>query len=270
MRVGMRVPTGCMMLQLTGCINRMKKNKSWIERWFGNNPLYQALIGGRRYYKSQFETPWKPEDFLHFGKNVYISESVSIMAPEKLHIGDDTGIFPGCVVQAVGGCQIGKGCQIASGTIILTTEHVHSGAETLPHGLWRYVKPVIIEDYVWIASGVFISPGLRIGEGAIIGMGSVVVQDVPPRAIVMGNPARVVMYRSEEEFLRLREGGHLVDSRAQSPLLRVPPVTIRKYAQELKRFGYDVSDGNREFYYDKAAPHDRRIRPVRPEDLEMP
>jgi acetyltransferase-like isoleucine patch superfamily enzyme len=237
-----------------------------MERWFGNNPLYQALIGGRRYYKCQQGVAWKKKDFLYIGDRVCIDDGVSIIAPEKLHIGSDTGIYRGCVVQAVGGCHIGRGCQIAFGTIILTTEHVHSGAEALPHGLWRYVKPVIIEDFVWIASGVHVSPGVRIGEGAIIGMGSVVMQDVPPQAIVMGNPAKVMMYRSEEEFHRLKEAGRIIDPFAQSPLLRIPPVTIRKYGKELKRFGYDVSDGNREFYYDKSAPLSQRSRPFRPED----
>lgn len=236
---------------------------------FGNNALYQAMVGGRRFYRSQQAVNWKKEDFLHLGNNVCIDGGVSIMAPERLHIGDDTGIYHGCILQAVGGCHIGNGCQIASGTVILTTEHVHTGAESLPHGLVRYVKPVFIEDFVWIASGVFIAPGVRIGEGAIVGMGSVVVQDVPPRAIVMGNPAKVVMYRSEEEYLRLKNSGRIIDPFGQSPLLRVPPVTIRKYGQDLERFGYDISDGNRDFFYDKTAPKGQRIRPLQPQDKSV-
>ena len=45
-----------------------------------------------------------------------------------------------------------------------------------------------------IGSGAVILPGLRIGAGAMIGAGAVVTQDVPPRAIVSGNPARIVSY----------------------------------------------------------------------------
>ena len=53
-----------------------------------------------------------------------------------------------------------------------------------------------IEDYVWIASNAIILPSCRhIGRGAVVGAGSVVVRDVPPMAIVSGNPASVLRYR---------------------------------------------------------------------------
>ena len=53
-----------------------------------------------------------------------------------------------------------------------------------------------IEDYVWIASNAIILPSCRrIGRGAVIGAGSVVAKDVPPMAIVVGNPATVLRYR---------------------------------------------------------------------------
>ena len=44
----------------------------------------------------------------------------------------------------------------------------------------------------WIGFGAMISPGVTIGEGAVIAMGSVVVKDVPPLAVVGGNPAKVI------------------------------------------------------------------------------
>lgn len=53
-------------------------------------------------------------------------------------------------------------------------------------------RPVTIEDHAWIGSGSFIMKGVRIGRGAIVAAGSVVTKDVPPLAIVAGNPARVV------------------------------------------------------------------------------
>lgn len=50
---------------------------------------------------------------------------------------------------------------------------------------------VIIENDVWIGHGAFIRPGVRVGNGAIIGAMSVVRKDVPPFAVVAGNPALV-------------------------------------------------------------------------------
>lgn len=54
------------------------------------------------------------------------------------------------------------------------------------------IKPVVIQDKVWIGFGVSILKGVTIGEGAVIGARAVVTRDVPPYAIVVGNPARVV------------------------------------------------------------------------------
>lgn len=59
--------------------------------------------------------------------------------------------------------------------------------------------PLHIAGDVWIGARVIILPGCRrIGHGAIIGAGSVVTKDVPDYAIVGGNPAKLIRYRSEE------------------------------------------------------------------------
>ncbi len=55
---------------------------------------------------------------------------------------------------------------------------------------------------VWIGMGAYIKAGVRIGNGAIIGMGSIVTKDVPPYAIVAGNPAKIIKYRFEEETIK--------------------------------------------------------------------
>lgn len=50
---------------------------------------------------------------------------------------------------------------------------------------------IILEDDVWLATGVTVMAGVRIGRGSIVTAGSVVFRDVPPGVIVTGNPARV-------------------------------------------------------------------------------
>jgi chloramphenicol O-acetyltransferase type B len=52
-------------------------------------------------------------------------------------------------------------------------------------------KPIVIGNDVWIGHGAFIRPGVTIGDGAIIGAMSMVVKDVPPYAVVAGNPATI-------------------------------------------------------------------------------
>ena len=54
------------------------------------------------------------------------------------------------------------------------------------------VRPVTICDNVWIGRRAIILPGVTIGEGSVIGSGAVVMSDIPPLTIAMGNPARKV------------------------------------------------------------------------------
>lgn len=53
----------------------------------------------------------------------------------------------------------------------------------------------VIGKHVVIFAGAIVLPGVTIGDGAVIGAGAVVTKDVPPWAVVVGNPARVIQYR---------------------------------------------------------------------------
>ncbi len=60
-----------------------------------------------------------------------------------------------------------------------------------------------IGNDVWIGHGVILLPGVTsVGDGAVIGAGSVVHQDVPPYAIVVGNPARIIRYRFSVQTIK--------------------------------------------------------------------
>lgn len=60
------------------------------------------------------------------------------------------------------------------------------------------IKPVRVCRSAWIGENCFVLKGVTIGEGAIIGVNSVVVSDIPPYAVAMGNPARVIVKDSRK------------------------------------------------------------------------
>lgn len=62
---------------------------------------------------------------------------------------------------------------------------------------------IVIGNDVWIGHKATIMPGVKIGDGAIIGAYSVVAKDIPPYAIAVGNPVKVIKYRFDEELIEL-------------------------------------------------------------------
>lgn len=78
---------------------------------------------------------------------------------------------------------IGKNVEIAKGTCILS----HTGYQEVKEG-----QKTVIEDNVKIFMKAVILPGVRIGANSIVGAGAVVMRDVPPNVMVLGNPARIV------------------------------------------------------------------------------
>jgi acetyltransferase-like isoleucine patch superfamily enzyme len=82
---------------------------------------------------------------------------------------------------------IGDRVCVNDGAKILTASHdvISSSWDTVR-------RPVVIEDYVWIATSAIILPGVKIGKGAVVGAGAVVSKNVEPYTIVVGNPARSV------------------------------------------------------------------------------
>lgn len=126
-------------------------------------------------------------------------EKADVIGINNLRIGNGCRIGPGCVFNAKGGLEIGQNVIFAPNVVIWTQNHNYYCAKKLPYDSKIINKKVKIGDNCWIGEGVKIAPGVSVGEGAIIAIGSVLLRDVPPLAVVTGNPGSVVKIRDDKE-----------------------------------------------------------------------
>lgn len=109
-------------------------------------------------------------------------------------------------MKILGGGKVLIGNYFHSGVecMMITENHNYEGEE-IPYDSTYVTKNVTIGDCVWFGNRVMIVGNVNIGEGAIIAAGAVVTKDVPPLAIVGGNPAKVIKFRDKEHYYRLKE-----------------------------------------------------------------
>jgi acetyltransferase-like isoleucine patch superfamily enzyme len=123
-------------------------------------------------------------------------------AKAQIVIGDDCGMNGG-VICACEKVEIGNSVLIGANVLIADTDfHPLSVAERQRDGQAGAVRPIVIEDNVFIGANVIVLKGVRIGRGSVIGAGSVVASDIPPDVIAAGNPARPLRSLSEEQVTR--------------------------------------------------------------------
>jgi len=106
----------------------------------------------------------------------------------ELTIGDGTSINRGASICAQSSVRIGRNCGIGNDCLIFDTDfHEVDDRTRVPDA-----APVTIGDDVWLAARCIVLKGVTIGDGAVVCAGSVVATNVPARALVGGNPARLI------------------------------------------------------------------------------
>jgi len=117
----------------------------------------------------------------------------------QITIGDHSIIDRDCVLDGRGKITIGENVNIAAEVMILTAYHDPDADD-----FSAIHKPVVIEDYAWVATRALILPGVTIGQGAVVATGSVVTKDVAPKSIVAGNPAKPIRQRQGTQHYQLQ------------------------------------------------------------------
>lgn len=115
--------------------------------------------------------------------------------------------FNGMKILGEGSVSIGDNFHSGIECMIVTQNHNYDSGTAIPYDHTYIVKNIVIGDNVWLGNRVCIVGNVTIGEGAIIALGAVVSKDVPPLAIVGGNPARIIRYRNKEHYYALKNAG---------------------------------------------------------------
>ena len=158
-----------------------------------------------------------------YDKEIYVKPTIknpNILVGDFTYIADSdfeshvTHFYP----WSRGTLMIGKFCQIAAGVefVMNDANHQMNAVTTFPFYTlagWKMNTPdpsempfkgdTVIGNDVWIGQNAVILPGVHVGDGAVIGANSVVGSDVAPYTIVIGNPAKVLRKRFDDELIGL-------------------------------------------------------------------
>lgn len=137
---------------------------------------------------------------LEIGKNCIIHEFSYIrLYGGFIEIGNNCSINPFCVIYGHGGLKIGNDVRIAAHCTIIPANHIFNDPNTPITKQGETALGIVIQDDVWIGTGVKILDGVEIGKGCVIGAGSVVTKSIPPFSVIAGVPARIIKKRRKND-----------------------------------------------------------------------
>ena len=175
---------------------------SWIPaapgtllRWLAFKPLFKEsssyrlgvgvfILGfgnislGRDVSLNRYSSLTSDRGKITLGNRVYLGDFSIISGDDgEVSIGNDVLIGPNCLIQAA--------------------NHRFDRMDVPIMDQGHVPGSVVIGNDVWIGAGVVVCPGAQIGDGAVVGAGAVVAGGIPPRAVAVGVPAKVVKFRGE-------------------------------------------------------------------------
>lgn len=159
-----------------------------------------------------------------FGKYLFLHERTSLGSYN--HIGNGT---------MMANAKVGSYCSIAPYVKLGQMEHDLKCVSTSTkifgprHGITSFSgdkEPTVIENDVWLAANVIVLQGVTVHTGAVVGAGAVVTKDIPPYAIAVGVPAKVIGYRFSVDT---------IENLLQSEWWTLPPDKARELCGKLQK-----------------------------------
>lgn len=172
-----------------------------------------------------------PAKFGYFGKNAAIGIPADLKNPRNIYLHEFARIGRRSTIMTMGNSRfvMKRGSLTAEGLVVVTSNHRQRIGQFLSgRNEDNEYKDIIVEEDVWIGINVTLLAGAHIGRGAIIGASSVVTKEIPPYAVAVGNPARVVKFKWSIEDI-IKHESQLYDKSE-----RIPREIIERYFQEWK------------------------------------
>lgn len=155
---------------------------------------FKHALGIWIYY---YITP-NPKKLGYFGKNASLGIPADLKKPENIYLYDHARIGRRSTIMTMGNSRfiMKRESGAAEGLTVITSNHKQQIGQFRTGGNDdNSYRDIIVEEDVWIGINVTLLSGAHIGRGAIIGAGTVVRKNVPPYAVVVGNPGRIIKFK---------------------------------------------------------------------------
>lgn len=155
------------------------------------------VAAGLPYIDPPFKLRMSPQATLVIGRNVHFRPgfSADIEQCGRLEIGDETAFNINCWVGVVTSVSVGRSCLIGPMTTITDGNHSFDVVGELIRHQGLETRRISVGDNVWTGAKATIIND--VADGAVIGANAVVTKPIPPDAVAVGVPARVVRRRGE-------------------------------------------------------------------------
>ena len=124
------------------------------------------------------------------GRGVVLKPGIRVKFPWRLRIGDHSWIGEDVWIDNLGDVTVGRHACLSQGAYLCTGSH-DWGRE----GFDLIVRPIVVEDHVWVGAMAVIAPGTRLHEGAVLTLGGAAKGDLASWTINEGSPARPIRAR---------------------------------------------------------------------------
>lgn len=138
----------------------------------------------------------------NYGRSVFIGGKNSEINIGKFVVLQGTNIICNKSIIIKDHCMLSWGSVVTDSWINASTISIEVRRKLLdmaasdPNRYLEFLEPdpVVVEDNVWIGFKSVILPGVTLGRGCVVGSNSIIAEDVPPYAVVAGNPSRLIRY----------------------------------------------------------------------------